>query len=818
MSTISINQVEELTSIQSVSYIRPLSINITGALLKPNTRYNLFFDGKNVNYLTKQEEKATGDPLISDSNGVLFATLYVPGFLFPAGNKSVVLTQESSPDVPSSSNISRAEATFISYSNDSMYEVNLEGNVITVKEAIEKPIALPVQPLLTTDDAIAQSFFTYGVAGGIFVTSIELYFKGKDNFLPIWVELREMVNGYPSKNYISPYAVTYANANQVNTSSNASVSTKFTFSKLVYLPQDKEFCFVVRSRSNNYDMWVSRIGELAQDTNKMVTEQPYAGSLFKTDNNVTWSVEQFEDVKFKLNRAEFNTSVNAVLKMPLTAQPVIANGTRFQTMIESNVVILDFPHKHGLDTNSVVRLVSDAAGKYNGVAGSLLNGTFNVFKIFTDYSAAFTVPGAEFTSTGQIKYGGRINNITVTSGGSGYSSATPPTVTISAPNESGTQATATAVIENGKIERITILNRGTGYTGNVTVTIAGGSGSGATAIAQNDANFGVSTNRVFNEINPSLSYSNPPDTEITSSITTTLGRFTGGSLNNYNAGDEYNVRLGVVNNLGNNFLLASRYNEQANMSDNPSCVYELQLSSSNSKVSPVIDMNQSQFVFYNNKIFDLLPDEGIESTNPTGSIDTITITNGGSGYTTAPLITVGGGRGAKLKANLTGGVVTSISILDPGSGFFKAPALIFDGGNPTVKAAATATITKFNSELMANNGSSSSKYITKTQLLQTVSKSIKVYVNAYSNNDSSFEVYLKSSLSSSNKFHDSYNWKLLDCDVTRNKSQRYGQEFEYQFYADDLEQFDVYSIKIVIRTLTPWDPPYISNYRAIILA
>lgn len=818
MSTILIDQVEELTSIQSLSYLRPLEIKLTGSLLKPTTRYNLFFGGVNVNYTTKQEGKNTGEPLISDSNGILFATLYVPGFKFPAGNVPIVLTQEDTIDIPAGSNVSRAETTFVSFDSDSMYTINLEGNTLTVSEALEKSIAIPIQPQVATDDAVAQSFFTYGVNGGIFVTSLELYFKSKDNFLPVWVELRELVNGFPSKNFISPYSTAYVNAANVTVSSTATASTKFTFPKMIYLPQDKEYCFVVRSRSNNYELWASRIGEVAQDTNKVVTEQPFTGSLFKTDNNITWSTEQLEDIKFKLNRANFDTNVEAVVRMQLNANPVVSDGTRFQTMIESNVIVVDFPHKHGLDTNSKIRLACDTAGKYNGVAGSLLNGSFNVFKIITDYSAAFNVPGAEFTSTGPIVYGGRVNHISVTNGGSGYSSTTLPTVTISAPNETGTQATAVAVVENGEIVRITVTNQGTGYTGPVTVTITSSIGSGATAVALNSAKIGVSTNRVYQSFTPSFSYSKPPSTEIVSTLETTLGRFEGGSLNNYVSGGDYNIKLGTNNTLNNNFLLSSRYNEQANMSDNPACVFEMQLSSENSNLSPVIDMNSSNFVFYNNKINDLLPDEDITSTSPVGSIDTVTITNGGSGYTSPPIVRVLGGTGAKLTARISGGAVTAINIVNPGTNFFKAPVIVFDGGGATVKAAATATITKFNSELMAKNGSAFTKYVTKAQLLEVLSTSAKVYVTAYSTKDSSFEVYLKTSLSSSSIPHDDNNWRQLKCDVSRNKSEKPGQEFEYEFSADELPSFDVYSLKIVLRTLTPWDPPHVSNYRAIILS
>jgi len=77
-----------------------------------------------------------------------------------------------------------------------------------------------------------------------------------------------------------------------------------------------------------------------------------------------------------------------------------------------------------------------------------------------------------------------ISEIQVANPGTGYT--TTPTVSISG---DGTGAEATAKIVNGRIESITVVNRGVDYTRAI-ITITGGGGYGATAIAVLDARYG----------------------------------------------------------------------------------------------------------------------------------------------------------------------------------------------------------------------------------------------------------------------------------------------------------------------------------------
>ncbi|EIY2761543.1 TPA: hypothetical protein MAA82_004088 [Klebsiella pneumoniae] len=76
-----------------------------------------------------------------------------------------------------------------------------------------------------------------------------------------------------------------------------------------------------------------------------------------------------------------------------------------------------------------------------------------------------------------------------------------------------------------------------------------------------------------------------------------------------------------------------------------------------------------------------------------GRLQSIAVTAGGSGYTTAPTVTIsgGGGTGALATATVSGGSVTKISVLYKGFGYTTAPTIAISGGGGS-GATATGTV------------------------------------------------------------------------------------------------------------------------------
>ena len=72
-----------------------------------------------------------------------------------------------------------------------------------------------------------------------------------------------------------------------------------------------------------------------------------------------------------------------------------------------------------------------------------------------------------------------VGSITIIQGGDSYNDGVPPAITISGGGGSG--ATAVAVVESGIVTDITVTNPGSGYTSTPTITFATGAGTAATA-------------------------------------------------------------------------------------------------------------------------------------------------------------------------------------------------------------------------------------------------------------------------------------------------------------------------------------------------
>lgn len=166
-------------------------------------------------------------------------------------------------------------------------------------------------------DPLAQTFLVDGsiFAEGVYITSVDLFFSKKDyNNIPVTVQIRPTINGYPSSSVVlaevqlpGDQVVEVPSATTPN-SKNAAHRTRFTFDRPVYLLPNVEYAIVVMSNSFAYEVFVGEIGKTIIGDTRTISEQPYGGSFFKSQNASTWTPEQNEDLMFNINRAVFSTA------------------------------------------------------------------------------------------------------------------------------------------------------------------------------------------------------------------------------------------------------------------------------------------------------------------------------------------------------------------------------------------------------------------------------------------------------------------------------------------------------------------------------
>ena len=218
--------------------------------------------------------------------------------------------------------------------------------------------------------------------------------------MPVTVELRTMVNGYPTTEVI-PFGQVNKAAADISVSSDATTATTFTFPSPVYLQPSQEYCFVVLTNTDDYTIYTARLGQRTLDDSRLISKQPYLGSMFKSQNGSTWGAEQNEDVKFKLNYCSFTTNTEGLVYLVNDELPVKElKQNPITTTSGSSVITIHHPN-HGMHSTSAnVTIAGVPSGSHNGIAHTNINGTY--------------------TTIGNIK----LNSYTVTAQNSDTASAT----------------------------------------------------------------------------------------------------------------------------------------------------------------------------------------------------------------------------------------------------------------------------------------------------------------------------------------------------------------------------------------------------------
>ena len=417
--------------------------------------------------------------LITDKAGSLIGSLFLPdptvpsAPIFNTGTKTFTLSSSPVNSTISGFTDSSGEATFTS----SGTLQTVESSTLRTRNADVQRIPQSADRTLTDEssrlvientfanrsttqtrwvDPLAQSFEVPDI-NGVFLTKCDVYFQAKDtNQLPVTLQVRTLQTGLPTQE-ILPFGECILDPDEVILSADGSKPTTFTFPAPVYCEGGGEFALVLLSASNEYFVYISRMGEEdittvnAADSEKIiVSQQPLLGSLFKSQNGATWDPSQLEDLKFNLYRANFTSTSGRVNFY----NPDLDIGNRQIVSLAPNPIDM-------LAYNAVVGLGKSLT---SAEQAGLTEGTTIYQQANPNFSANLT------KVLGAIGIG---SDLVITNAGSGFAatSVVYSGVPLISQFGKGSGATVNLTVDNRVAVAATVAIGGTGYSAGDVLTV-----------------------------------------------------------------------------------------------------------------------------------------------------------------------------------------------------------------------------------------------------------------------------------------------------------------------------------------------------------
>lgn len=292
---------DKIISSTVVPFMRQRVVSFTADGLKPFTQVYTYFDDVQVN---------VGVNMFTDVLGSITGTFTVPPNI-NVGTRPFTVTDRA-PAAPYFYTEANAQYSAAGILNtvQSTRVMKVVRTPFVVDEVVRR-----VQYI----DPLAESFFVNSkeYPNGLFLDSVDVYFTSKAATLPVIMQLRPMVNGYPSSTEVIPFSEVTLAPSSVTIAAdryNPTVAdkTRFQFKAPIFLAPG-DYCFVLLSTTTEYQVYMATMGFKQLGSNNIIGKQPYIGSLFKSQNAQTWTASQDNDLMFRLNKCVFSTSSTDVI-------------------------------------------------------------------------------------------------------------------------------------------------------------------------------------------------------------------------------------------------------------------------------------------------------------------------------------------------------------------------------------------------------------------------------------------------------------------------------------------------------------------------
>ncbi len=410
----------------------------------------------------------------------------------------------------------------------------------------------------------------------------------------------------------SARAVSGVKISNINLTANASSPTTFRFDSPVYLKDNVEYCVVLFTDCESYLVWISRMGEIDVGGTRMVSKQPHLGVLFKSQNNSTWTAYDYEDLKFTIYRASFDTSSTG--KLTLTNDSVPSQTLPvdpIRTITGQAFIQVSHPNHHMYASTNNVTISGVSSGITTTLAGAISSTSQTSISINANAEFVASNDGSNiYIKIGDEKIVGTISGTTITASTRGYDSSTAAIHLVNATVELY-QLNGIPLDQINKTHTALANTDIDTYTVSTTTQATSSSNQGGSVVVatENSQADGLQT------LLPAIQL---PDTELTSSIRTTSGTSPSGTETSFNLqGTSFakNVTLNENCYFDKPQIICSDINETNELSGSKSFFLDVNLTSTRENLSPMIELDRKSVVAFTNRLnkIDTKTDMGVSA-------------------------------------------------------------------------------------------------------------------------------------------------------------------------------------------------------------
>lgn len=676
-------------------------------------------------------------------------------------------------------------------------------------------------------DPLAQTFLVQNT-GGAFLTKIDIFFATKDSKVPVNLEIREVVNGYPGKTVL-PFSRVSLKPEQVNLSDNTVIldgvqtrkydtATSFVFPSPVYVQDNQEYAIVLSSDSNNYKVWISQLGDDIPGSSRTISEQPYNGVFFKSQNASTWTADQLQDLKFTIYRAKFATNTIGNVEFVNSTLPLqTLDFDPFETRTGSKKIRV-YQRNHGMPFNSRVVITNENADITNGVNGTgvisttntaVVNGINNTTSFTTELKPGSVIYSANGLYIGIVKTIESNTAFTLVSlpqyqvNFSGFKYTNPihgvPTTEIY------TTHTVLDVESDSYCIQVNTEANTTGYTGGLTVR--------------------CTRNMQFDAFQPIMQIQSFPDTDIGFEMRAATGKSPDSTNQQpYQLSPIFNeVSINENNEAFVPYMVASDVNESNSLGGEKSLLLRMKMSTTNDSLSPILDTHRTSFIVINNKV-----NNPTEVNSNVGGLDDNALIANSSDVTISGNKVIGNAIGVQnVLKNVKVGKYMTIRGSTAGESTVLITEVAADGTsvtlaqNPMAVTGAVTLIQReyFVDEISPNGSSTFSKYVTKQVNLANTSMFIRIRFAAYIPYEANVDVYYRTSELGSTSPLEDKNWTLIAPDSPIVYAQPGNVSFtDITYSSNDITAFNSVQVKLVMKSSNTAAVPLIKDLRVIACA